>query len=200
MLQYTGENGHTVGGIGADLYNDGASCSRVSLDFDMAGAGPVGKGVNFSYFSLNEYCNLGQVTYPYINANTRTGQAATESRYTGILVHPFGAEYGYPAYDYDYWYYNGYLPDDQHWQSGWSLNGFWGYFRADNWRVPVPSADFDNDPDAAMFGVTYEPLLNHQVQGFVFEPGFVVHQFDGEPRYMDCGCAPCANNVNRKAK
>ncbi|MDR1500383.1 MAG: hypothetical protein LBI58_05330, partial [Tannerellaceae bacterium] len=31
MLQYTGENGHTVGGIGADLYNDGASCSRVSL-------------------------------------------------------------------------------------------------------------------------------------------------------------------------
>jgi hypothetical protein len=90
-------------------------------------------------------------------------------------------------------------------------NGYWGYYRADNRRIPIPSADFDNDPDAARFGITYEPLQNQQVHGLVFEPnigGFIyeVHQFDTKKiRYMDCICAPCpqyitSNNKTSKKK
>ncbi|MDR0699472.1 MAG: hypothetical protein LBG28_09705 [Tannerella sp.] len=190
LLQYAGQSGHTVGGIGVNQYEEGTFCSRVELDFDLIGARTEGY-VDFQYFDSPD-CADGQVAVPdMLLVNTLIENAATESRYTGILEHPFGVEYGYPAYDYDYWSLTGYIQAYQHWQAGWTKNGFWGYFRADNRRVPIPSSDFDNDPDAAQFGITYEPLLNQQVHGFVFESNFVVYQFDGEPRYMDCRCAPC---------
>jgi hypothetical protein len=204
LLQYSGSSGHFVGGIGLNLYNGGATCSRVQLDFNMANARDSSY---FSFFSPNEYCDDGQVTYPYINANTRTGQAATESRYTGILVHPFGGEYGHAAEDLDFWYPTGYLQDEQHWQSG-LLKGFWGYYRADNWRIPVPISNpsvYVKDPEAAQDGITYEPLEHRQVHAFVFRPymptsppgdfWYEVHYFDGAQRFMDCGCAPCPQNV-----
>jgi hypothetical protein len=202
MLQYSGVYGHSVGGIGMNWYNEGTSCSRVSLDFNIADAQ---KNVDFVYFGDTPNCAKGQVTVPYISPNARTGQAATESRYTGILVHPFGAEYGYPAYDFDYWYLTGYIQDSQHWQAGWVELGFWGYFRADNWRVPVPSTDFNNDPDAAQFGITYEPLQNRQVHGFVFEPNigdyiYEVHYFNGKPIFEGCDCRACSTNKGGSKK
>jgi hypothetical protein len=193
LLQYTGVSGHFVGGIGLNWYGKGAACYPVPVDFDIAGAQNEGY-VDFSYFPPNKYCGEGQVTVPK-NANNSVTYALSDYDSTRFLIHPFGAEYGYPAYDFDYWNLDSYLEEEQHWQAGYAKNGFWGYFRADNRRVPIPSADFENDPDAAEFGVTYEPLRNQQVHGFVFEPGFAVHQFDGAPRYMDCGCAPCPANV-----
>jgi hypothetical protein len=201
LLQYTGQSGHTVGGIGLNQYEEGTYCSRVDLDFDIYNAQREGY-VDFKYFDDPD-CADGQVAVPdMLLVNTVIGNAATESRHTGILEHPFGAEYGYPAYDYDYWSLGGYIPGVQHWQAGWSKNGFWGYYRADNRRVPIPGTNFHSDPDAAQFSITYEPLQNQQVQGFVFEPAFVVHQFDGTPRYMDCRCAPCAeeNKENKENK
>jgi hypothetical protein len=199
LLQYSGVSGHAVGGIGLNLYNEGEACYRVNLDFDIATAQ---RYEDFVYFGTTPNCDTGQVTVPYISPNTRIGQAATESRYTGILVHPFGAEYGYPADDFDFWYITGYIQDEQHWQSGWLLNGFWGYYRADNWRVPIPNLNplFEEDPDAAENGVTYELLTHRQVHGFVFEPAFTPHLFDGNMRFMDCRCASCPTNVKAKTK
>jgi hypothetical protein len=204
LLQYSGVSGFAVGGIGMNLSNDGTSCSRVSLDFDIAGAQQEGF-VDFVYFG-DTACTVakGQVDKP-LNANNDVNAALYDYTRLGVLVHPFGAEFGYPAYDFDYWEYDGYTPNFHHWQAGWIKNGFWGYFRADNRRVPIPSADFNNDPDASQLGITYEPLQNQQVHGFVFEPnigGFIyeVHQFDGTKRYMDCICAPCPQYITPNNK
>jgi hypothetical protein len=193
MLQYSGTFGHAAGGIGLNWANSGASCSRIELDFDIAGAQT---SVDFSYFSPNEHCGEGQVAVP-VSANNNVLMAKNNDRRTGVLVHPFSAKFGYSAYDFDYWNLGGYTPTTKHWQSGWVNKGFWGYFRADDRRVPIPSTDFDNDPDAAQFGVTYEPLRNQQVHGFVYEPSpapgiYTVHPFDGTPVFVGCNCAPCA--------
>ncbi|MDR0699471.1 MAG: hypothetical protein LBG28_09700 [Tannerella sp.] len=189
LLQYTGKSGHAVGGIGLNWNQDGLDCSRLMLNFDLDGA-EADSNVRFIYSGSTPDCVDGQVTTPHIPVNTRTGQAASESENTGILKHPFGAEYGYPAYDYDFWNLVNEDPN-VHWQAGWYKYGVWGYYRAGNLRVPVPSADPNNDPDAALFSVTYEPLLNRQVHGFVFKRDFIVQYFDGTPWYIDCRCAPC---------
>jgi hypothetical protein len=161
MVQYTGTFGHAVGGIGLNWNRSGADCTRADLIFDLDGA-ESDRNVKFVYRNASPDCEDGQVSIPFISVNTRTGQAASESENTGILVHPFGAEYGYPAYDYDYWL----MPDasaQAHWQAGWYRKGYWGYYRADNRRVPVPSTDPNNDPDASSLGITYEPLQKQQV-------------------------------------
>jgi hypothetical protein len=209
LLQYSGVSGHSVGGLGLNMNNNGASCSRVPLDFDIAGAQQEGN-VDFVYFG-DTACIVGkgQVDRP-LNANNDVNAAKYDYTRLGVIVHPFGAQFGYPAYDFDYWELDSYTPNVQHWQAGWVKNGFWGYFRADNLRVPIPSTDFNNDPDAAENGITYELLQNRQVHAFVFEPnvgGYVyeVHQFNGKMRFMDCGCAPCPQyvvpaNVTGKSK
>jgi hypothetical protein len=195
MIQYTGKLGHTVGGLGINWNNDGTTCSRpdLILDVDAASADP---NVRFVYTNGGTPdCADGQVSTP-TGASNIANFATVDMMNDGILEHPFDAGYGYPAYDYDHWIFNPYITqENMHWQAGWYTNGFWGYYRAGNWRVPVPSADPDNDPDAALLSVTYEPLLDKQVQGFVFETNFNVHYFDGEPVYVSCRCAPCPTNA-----
>jgi hypothetical protein len=207
LMQYSGLYGHSVGGIGYNLYDDGALCSRPEIDFDIYNAQhDSSDSVWFSYFNPNNYCSEGQVTTP-LNANNSVTFSRVDYRRTGILVHPFGAEYGQAAEDFDFWYLTGYIQDRQHWQSGWLKNGFWGYYRADNWRVPVPSSNPDiyvPDPEAADYGITYEPLNHRQVHAFVYrhripsskyDHFYDVRYFDGDMRFMDCGCAPCLQNV-----
>jgi hypothetical protein len=187
MLQYTGKNGHVVGGVGMNWNRAGAACSRpdLMLDVDAATADP---NVKFVYKGDPD-CADGQVAGP-LNASNAANFATVDMMNDGILEHPFGAEYGYPAYDYDHWIFNPYITqNNMHWQAGWYTNGVWGYYRADNWRVPVPSAA--PDPDAAQLSVTYEPLLNRQVHGFVFKKNFNTYYFSGTPKFVNCDCAPC---------
>jgi hypothetical protein len=205
LLQYSGLYGHSVGGIGMNLYGNGTSCAPNPIDFNLIGARTEGN-VDFVYTGDTACAQgYGQISTPK-NVNNSVNQAKTDYDSTGILIHPFGAEYGYPAYDFDYWTLAGYSQNVRHWQAGWVKNGFWSYYRADNRRVPIPvpfdpDDPFRPDPDASQLGITYEPLLNQQVHGFVFEPAigpylYEVHQFDAEEiRYMDCGCAPCPQNV-----
>jgi hypothetical protein len=204
LLQYAGVFGHSVGGIGLNWNSSGADCSRVTINFNLIGAQTEGY-VNFIY-SGDTICarGYGQVTVP-TDVNGDISRARTNYNSTGILVHPFGIEYGYPAYDFDYWTLGGLSQNVRHWQAGWIKNGFWNYYRADSLRVPIPNTDWSNDPDASQLGITYEPLLNRQVHGFVFEPDFTVHQFGGNIRFMNCGCAPCPEyvtpvNVERRKK
>ena len=201
MLQYSGLYGHSVGGIGLNWNEEVADCSRSELDFDIAGAQHNDPdSVEFSYFSPNKYCSLGQVAVP-VNANNSTTFAKLDHRRTGILPHPFGAKFGYPAYDFDYWNLaSTYLQQYRHWQAGWVAKGYWAYYRADNWRLPIPTGDYFVDPDAAQLGVTYEPLKHRQVQGFVYftripqskyDYNYATHYFDGEMIFVDCGCPSC---------
>jgi hypothetical protein len=212
LLQYSGLYGHSIGGLGLNMYDDGTLCSRIDIDFSIANAQHDDPdSVLFSYFSPNKYCDEGQTAVP-LSANNSTNQAITDYRQTGILVHPFGAAYGHAAYDFDFWYFSGYTPNVRHWQSGWVKNGFWGYYRADNWRLPIPNPSLYppyDSPDAAEVGVTYEPLRTRQIHAFVFRPRiplskydyqYEVHYFDGDIRFLDCGCAPCPQNVTSKKK
>jgi hypothetical protein len=210
LLQYTGASGHAVGGFGLNMYNDGSSCSRVTIDFNIADAQHNDPdSVYFSYFAPNEYCSEGQVTVPK-NANNSLTYAKSEYDSTRILMSPFGAEYGAPSYDFDFWSLTGYIQTSQHWQSGWVRNGYWSYYRADDWRVPIPNPILTppyDSPDAAGNSITYERLRHRQVHAFVFRPRiplskydyqYEVHYFDGTFRFMDCGCAPCPQNVTGK--
>jgi hypothetical protein len=43
-------------------------------------------------------------------------------------------------------------------------------------------------------------LLTRQVHGFVFEPNFVVPQFDGTQVYVNCACAPCTEENKESNK
>lgn len=184
MLQYTGKLGSTLGGIGMNWTDEGDDCSRVPLAFNLDTAE---KYVTSFAYTDTALCSLGQVAVPSAPA-AQAASAIAESLATGILLHPFAAQYGRPAYDYDYWSLNP-PSDEQHWQSGWN-SGFWGFYVADNRRVPEPTGDYSNDPDLASLGISSEPLLNQQVHAFVFEPGFVVHTFVGSFVYP-CGCDPC---------
>jgi hypothetical protein len=214
LLQYTGASGHAVGGIGLNLYGN---CTRATIDFDIAAAQHDDPdSIWFSYFSPNKYCSEGQVTVPR-NANNSLNYAMIEYDSTRILMSPFGAEYGAPSYDFDFWYQTGYIQPQQHWQSGWVKKGFWSYYRADNWRVPIPDPKptypYDS-PDAAEKGITYERLRHGQIHAFVYRPripsykydyDFEVHYFDGTLQFMDCNCAPCPQyvtpgNVTNKSK
>ncbi|MDR2384909.1 MAG: hypothetical protein LBD80_04500 [Tannerella sp.] len=213
LLQYAGAGGHLVGGLGVNMYDYGTACYRMDLDFDIYNAQhDVPDSVWFSYFEPNEYCDEGQTAVP-LSANNSTNMARTDYKQTGVLVHPFGAEYGQSAEDFDFWNLDAYPGPAalMHWQSGWMKNGFWGYYRADNWRVPVPSSNpniYLPDPEAAQYGVTYEPLQRWQVHAFVFRPRiqgtsqydyqYELHYFDGAFKYMDCYCAPCPQNVTGK--
>jgi hypothetical protein len=190
MVQYTGTFGHAVGGIGLNWYMNGDDCSRVDLIFDLDGA-KADPDVRFVYDQYaSPDCADGQVATP-TGAQNIANFATVDLLHIGFMEHLLGAEYGYPAYDYDYWNLYG-SSTGRHWQAGWYRRGYWEYYRADNRRVPVPSTDPNNDPDASSLGITYEPLQKQQVHGFVFMPNFVVHYFNGEPVFVNCDCAPCA--------
>jgi hypothetical protein len=203
MLQYSGLYGHAVGGVGMNWYRGGIDCSRVEVDFNIAEAQKDQGWIDFRYFD-DPNCYEGQVSVP-VNANNSVLFAKLDYRKTGVLVHPFSAKFGISAYDFDYWTLTG-STIERHWQSGWVHQGYWAYYRADNRRIPIPTGG-DDDPDYSLLGVTYEPLGNQQVHGFVFRPSipidppyyyeYEVHQFDGDLIFVDCDCAPCPENVNK---
>jgi hypothetical protein len=105
---------------------------------------------------------------------------------TAIIEHPFNVNYGYPAYDYDYWK----LIDstaianlDYEWQAGW-YSGSWLFYTGVDRQIPTTSS-YD--------GITTHALANNDVNGFVFAPSVwpPVADFSGRPSYATCPCNSC---------
>jgi hypothetical protein len=187
LLQQTGVNGYTVGGIG---YKVGGSRPVVYFDADSAYIDPT---IQFHYHGKPN-CSSGQTAVPYepdslikwaIRATYSSPNAGT-----GIIEHPFNVNYGYPAYDYDYWKLDSTeLAPPARWQAGWR-KGYWSFYSGENREVPR---------DASEYGVTTRVLTNNSVDGFVFvtDPSEWPPQqnLKGNRTGYECGCDPCSEEV-----
>jgi hypothetical protein len=197
LLQQTGVNGYTVGGIG---YNFETGNQRVPIRFDLAGA-KKDSTVTFRYDTSFD-CTTAQNALPFLPDSQAVWaiRAATPNILayaTGIIEHPFNINYGYPAYDYQHWVLT--KPDyvNYEWQSGWNPN-YWAFFTDSARQIPsgYPPAYPSSD------GVTTRVLQNNYVDGFVFAidpPAWPpVVDFSGDLTYATCPCNPCPPKPTRK--
>jgi hypothetical protein len=191
MLQNTSGNNFTAGGFGYNTVTDFRV--RVPLEFDSLGAVSDHR-INFKYTG-SPNCNVGQSVLPY-DVSGQVNEALTKARAaqtsttpvetgTGVISHPFNADYGYPAYDYDYWHVPAILSQQPFlWQSGW-YKGYWSFYHKNQL-----SGNFVADTQS----ITTRELGEHYVDGFVFEDQPLIwpptHDMSGNyvANGCDCGC------------
>jgi hypothetical protein len=191
LLQNTSNGDFVVGGFGYNFKEDG----RVPLQFylEKAAADTL---VRFNYTG-SPNCAYEQGAIPY-EVKTQVAEAiqrstgGTGGTGTGIVRHPFDADYGYPAYDFDYW---ALLNDEEayEWQSGWYHNGYWGFYFKNQLNGPFSYASS---------GVATQVITNHSASGFVFAIN-MDYSKDMSGDYVglkcNCGCtvsAPAAGKAN----
>lgn len=119
LTQYTGCYGNTICGIGYGDVSD--------LAFNLTGA-KADSRIILKYNSLN--VQMGQTAFAGTNAARYAADAISEglSENIGVINHPFNQEdYGYPAYDYDYWQLPSTVSPSTLWLSGW-YDGYWSYW------------------------------------------------------------------------
>ncbi|OAV65769.1 hypothetical protein Barb6XT_02267 [Bacteroidales bacterium Barb6XT] len=162
LLQQAGIYGYAASGFG---FNYDTKPTRVPLWFDYKSAATDTTNIKFHYVAPPNYAR-GQVAVPATDPDVLARIAISESNNTGIIEHPFNIDYGYPAYDFDYWFLgpNDPDPDNHEWQSGWSVNGYWSYY-VKNQLV----GDFTYPMD---FGISYRRLYDNYVDAFVFSPPY----------------------------
>jgi hypothetical protein len=197
LLQQTGVNGYAIGGIGYN-YNDATpckNCQRPPIRFDLAGAKADTAHIKFKYDSLPN-CDRGQTAVPFLPDSQAIWaiRAATPDSLvyaTAIIEHPFNVNYGYPAYDYDYWLLNS-VSTQYRWQAGW-YSGSWLFYTGVDRQIPTTSS-YD--------GITTHALANNDVNGFVFAlPVWPpVADFSGQPFYVTCPCNSCPTPSSRARK
>jgi len=124
FTQYTGWMGSTVDGIGFQFPGNEKVIREIEYDFDGASSDPR---VSFDYFTPNEL--MGQTKAPGMFTTVYCRRAIQEAETTNIIEHPINAlEYGYPAYDYDWWQPGSSLDNTrQRWNAGW-YDGYWSYW------------------------------------------------------------------------
>jgi hypothetical protein len=193
LLQNTSAGNFAAGGFGYNFdFLD--NFKRVPLEFD-AGDAAADSRITFGYEYPN--CDIGQGAVPYsVSDQVAEALQRSSSFYggtalagTGIIRHPFDADYGYPAYDYDYWK----LTDDEpnyEWQSGW-YNGYWAFYvknqLSGNFTYPEES------------GIATHEITNHSVSGFVFAINMdYTKDMSGDytARPCVCTCHPPVRNEN----
>lgn len=124
FTQYTGSMGSTVCGFG---YHDpdGLTMSEsISYDFDGAS---TDKRISFNYFTPNE--SMHQSAAPGYDTPDLCAEAIAASAESHIIDHPLNfRNYGYPAYDYDWWNLaSDFATNGQRWNAGW-YDGYWSYW------------------------------------------------------------------------
>ncbi|MDE6234793.1 MAG: hypothetical protein K2M56_03485 [Muribaculaceae bacterium] len=157
FTQFTGPMGSTVDGIG--YFDPEGEHLADHLEFDFENACKDDK-ISFDYFTPNSAMNQtkapGNFTAMYCK------RAIAASKENNILEHPINArEYGYPAYDYDYWLADDYVKehsDKMQWRSGW-YDGYWSYW--------VGGTDSD-DLSYSGLGMTSRKLIDGQVDLWSF--------------------------------
>jgi hypothetical protein len=191
LLQNTSEGNFTAGGFGYNAFP--GNSGRAPVGFN-ASAAATDTRIKFHYTG-SPNCAVGQGAVPYSvsdqvsEAQKRAGIAAESATGTGIIRHPFDADYGYPAYDYDYWQLPN-LPIEVplYWQAGW-YNGYWAFYNKDQLIGPFSVSNYS---------ITTRQLGHYTVDGFVFEDNPLVwpplHDMGGgySAPYYPCNCG-CAN-------
>jgi hypothetical protein len=160
LLQNTSAGNFTAGGFG---YNFASPFERVPVQFNATGAKNDSR-IKFGYEYPN--CNMSQGTVPYdVYAQATEAIRREEADFsstgiggTGIIRHPFDADYGYPAYDYDYWTLTNPGNLYYEWQAGW-YNGYWAFY---------VKPDLNGNFTYSGSGIATQGITNHSVSGFVF--------------------------------
>lgn len=124
FTQYTGWMGSTVDGIGFQFPGEEKTLHNIVYDFEGASSDPR---VSFDYFTPNEL--MGQTSAPGMFSPVYCRQAIEAAEATNVIEHPLNArEYGYPAYDYDWWQPSAPLDNNRmRWNAGW-YDGYWSYW------------------------------------------------------------------------
>jgi hypothetical protein len=188
LVQYTGTSGHSIGGFG---FRSGSACTAVPVKFDFDAA--VESRVAFDYKAPLTCSRNGQLALPP-DPLTLAQWAILIGSTSGFIEHPFDVSYGYPAYDYDYWILDSSATPSCLWQAGWAVNGYWAFYVGHGRQVPDAT-----DPDYyADLGVTYQPLVNQDVHGFVFELNFGTYEFGEDFNFPGCDCPSCTTSSKRK--
>lgn len=155
LTQFTGNMGNTVDGIGFRFPN--AEYVQDYLAYDFAGASSDPR-VSFDYFTPNEL--MGQTAAPGMFTPVLCAEAIEDSRSTNIIEHPINArDYGYPAYDYDWWRTSEPLDNNKlRWNAGW-YDGYWSYW--------VGGVNFDELSYSGL-GMTSRKLSDGQVDAWKY--------------------------------
>lgn len=150
LIQYTGGMGYTLDGIG---YAPDVDKMLDGLYFDYDAAATDGN-INFGYVYPNT--GMGQTSAPGAGKTRDLVQQAIDRAIEShVIDHPLNQrDFGYPAYDYDYWKLDRDRMDasvayTSRWQSGW----YWGY-----WSFWVGSHDFANDKPQDIDDLTYSGM------------------------------------------
>lgn len=124
FTQYTGWMGSTVDGIGCFDPKAGNLAGAIAFDFENA---RMDARVCFDYFVPNEMMN--QTKAPGNFTPVYCKRAIDKAESTRVIEHPINAaEYGYPAYDYDWWQPSEALDaQTRRWNAGW-YDGYWSYW------------------------------------------------------------------------
>jgi hypothetical protein len=195
LLQNTGGGNYTVGGFG---YNSsGGTDGQVPLVFRESDA-QADTTVKFQY-SGDPNCAVGQLIVPYsvdalVQAALDKADGAGDATIgTGIIDHPFNADYGYPAYDYDYWVLGAYSRFYE-WQAGWT-SGNWSFYTKNQPMGQFVYSDYS---------ITSRQLGKGYVDGFVFntDPLAWPPAFDMSGTYTsyecECGCLDTAPSKTKR--
>jgi hypothetical protein len=192
LLQNSSGGDFTAGGFGYN-YGDDVYRPGVRFNYDAAVADTL---VEF-YYADSINCAMAQGADPYDvtgqwqEALKRGGAypfSAVTGPGNGIIRHPFDADYGYPAYDFDYWerYFPG-LERPYTWQAGWNYN-YWAFLSKDQLNG---SFDFSD------YGITTREIHHGYVDGFAFNDVNawpLEHDMSGPYKALyDCNCG-CAGN------
>lgn len=119
LVQLTGTMGYTLDGVG---YAKDITSVLSGLSYDLEGAAHDER-ISFGFYDPNTA--MGQTHAPGDEALSMALEAIEEAKETHVILHPLNyEEFGYPAYDYDWWTFGG---NDGIWNSGW-YDGYWGYY------------------------------------------------------------------------
>ncbi|MDR1331900.1 MAG: hypothetical protein LBK07_07325 [Tannerella sp.] len=202
LLQNSNGGSIAAGGFG---YNYGDDVERPSVWFDYNHAS-MDDTIKFHYEGPPN-CEYGQGAIPYNldsqwqEADRRAGVPNYSSGTgNGIIRHPFDADYGYPAYDFDYWIRSTpiIVPTRPYsWQAGWYYS-YWAFYHKEQL-----TGGFVADS----LTITTRQLGNHYVDGFVFEDQPLIwpptHDMSGNynlPYDCNCGCTGVNAIVEQKGK
>lgn len=124
FTQQTGVYGHTVCGIGyAPAVND--ITRALFYDYESAAADP---SISFGFDSPLSF--MGQTEAPGSNAFNMAMEAIEAAADSHIIEHPLSQEeFGYPAYDYDWWQLSETAAPGGKlfWRAGW-YKGYWSHW------------------------------------------------------------------------
>lgn len=124
LIQYTGTMGSTLNGLG---FAKNVETLLTHLTYDYDGAASDSR-ISFGFDTPQTF--MGQTVAPGTAALDLALEAIDAAAQTHVIEHPLNQrEYGYPAYDYDWWMLKG-EPANVFWNAGW-YDGYWSFWTGD---------------------------------------------------------------------